>query len=244
MPYVVFGKIKTKDAIQALPFLYCMMEKNIRVYNVPDFESQFFDKMQFFSRWNRFMPETYLAESDNEVREYAKFFFHEKERLVVKELHGSGGKNVHIGTLEEFSLDLSYPVFVQRFLRSSGFPTFAGTVSDLRMQFIDHKLVDCFSRVASQGSLFTNTWKGAAVMPVEKKDIPEDVLAIVKEIQHEMKDIKRCFYCLDFFFEDGKPYLLEGGAKPGLSIANNDDERELKVFFRKLTESMLDRTLS
>ncbi|MBI4117865.1 MAG: hypothetical protein HY453_02185 [Parcubacteria group bacterium] len=239
-PDLVFDKIEMKHRDSVWPYFHAIMGHGIHIYNPPAIRDLYFHKLETWRHWSRFMPKTHIAASKDQAFALLKAFFPEKT-VVAKELFGSGGENVYIGEKKEIDFEaLTYPIFLQKFMPSSGFTKFQNSVSDLRIQFIDHKFIDCYSRVAPQGSLYTNTRRGAKIMPVLRKEIPDSVWSMVKHMQKDMDHFRRCHYALDFFFSGERPYLLEGGGAPGLSISRNDDEKKVRKYLLTLSASMFE----
>jgi len=97
----------------------------------------------------------------------------------------------------------------------------------LRLVFHNNELVYALSRIAKQGSLFTNFHQGASAVLVPEESIPKEVFTIVKNIIAKISFFHENSFSLDFLFDvDGKPFLIEANTAPGfdlLKIVGDDD---------------------
>ncbi len=238
-PDVVFDKTMTDYRIDTSPVLRGMMKKGIKVFNHPAFRDRFGNKLADLRYWSDFMPETLVVFNPATAKSIAKDHFG-KQRFVVKEIFGTGGKNVHIGVLEDMPFqDVEFPLVMQKFMKSVGAPGLKGTVSDLRLEFMDHKLVLAYSRVA-QNSFYTNTNKGAYVEKTPKSKVPKDVMKMVKEMQKNMRGFSNCHYALDFFFTKNGPRFIESATVPGFGIhADAWTKKERDAYYATFNKVLL-----
>jgi glutathione synthase/RimK-type ligase-like ATP-grasp enzyme len=238
-PDIVFDKTMTNYRIDTSPILRGMMKKGIKVFNNPAFRDRFGNKLSDLRYWSDYMPETLVVFNAKTARSVAQDHFG-KQRFVAKEIFGTGGKNVYIGVLEDMPFeDVEFPLVLQKFMTSVGAPGLKGTISDLRLEFMDHKLVLAYSRVA-QDSLYTNTNKGAYVEKTRKKDIPKEVMQMVKEMQKKMRGFSNCHYALDFFFTKDGPKFIESATCPGFGIhAGAWTKKEREKYFAAFNKALL-----
>lgn len=238
-PDVVFDKTMTDYRIDTSPVLRGMIKKGIKVFNHPAFRDRFGNKLSDLRYWSDFMPESIVVFNKETAQSIAKDHFG-KKRFVAKEIFGTGGKNVYIGVLEDMPFDsVNFPLVLQGFMKSTGAPGLQGTVSDLRLEFMNHKLVLAYSRVA-QNSFYTNTNKGAYVEKMQKKMIPKEVLTIVREMQKKMRGFKNCHYALDFFFTKNGPRFIESATVPGFGIhADAWTKKQRDQYFAEFNKALL-----
>ena len=152
---------------------------------------------------------------------------------MSKPLQGSGGFGIVIGNKETIlNEEFIYPILLQDFVKNeNGIPGFSemGELADLRITYINHEPLYALSRIAQNGSLFTNMHQGAISKRVPLEKIPENVWKIAEKITDKLKMFSRAQYSLDFFFdENGKPFFIEMNSVPGLCLIEDLKDPELQ----------------
>jgi glutathione synthase/RimK-type ligase-like ATP-grasp enzyme len=197
------------------------ISKKIEVYNHPLFRTLLSNKLSQYLYLGEFMPHSFLATNRKELENC--FQKMDNMKTVIKPLYGSGGVGIIIDKKDNIdTAKINYPVLVQEFIKSEkGIPGFSKNkeVSDLRMIFINHKLIYALSRIAKRGSLFTNFHQGASVVSVPKKSIPTSAQRVAKKITSKLSIFPKANYALDFIFTNSrKPILVEMNTVPGLDL--------------------------
>ncbi len=218
-PTAIFDKVAGK-------YDYALFEKkmamttHIPLVNSPNFRTIFDNKFNQFLIFDSWMPASFLAEDQAQFE--AVLDKVSSSKAVVKLLYGSGGKEV---TIDEkivlMKQSFPFPVIVQEFIPTAGVPGFspAEEIADLRLVFINHELVYALSRIAKQGSLFTNFHQGATAVLVPEEKIPKNCLDVAAAIQEKLKQFKKAHYSLDFMFtHSGKPVFIEMNTTPGFDL--------------------------
>ena len=229
-PDVIFDKIMGKRNYQLFDFKM-RLSKKVKFFNHPLFRSSVDNKLIQYLILKEFMPKSFLATSKKDLENIIQKIHSSK--VVIKPLYGSGGFGIIIDEKEQVKkAKIDYPVLVQEFIKSEkGIPGFSkkSEVADLRMIFMNHKLVYALSRIAKNGSLFTNFHQGAKAVLVPKKSIPESVKKMSKEIVEKLKVFPEANYSLDFIFTNsGKPLLVEMNTTPGFDLLNIVGDEEIK----------------
>ncbi|HWQ59540.1 MAG TPA: hypothetical protein VN420_00115 [Candidatus Fimivivens sp.] len=206
----------------------------IPVINSPLFRTVFDNKLSQYLAFREFMPTSFLAENTAQFARALKEI--PSEKVVAKEIYGSGGKEVAIEPKSVFEneLSLSFPVLVQEFVPTGGIPDFSekGEVADLRLVYIGDSLVYALSRVAEPGSLFTNFHRGATAKIVPSEKIPDDCITMAEQIRKKTGLFDRTNYSLDFMFDlDGKPFFIEMNTTPGFDLLRLIGTKELKEHY-------------
>ncbi len=212
--------------------------RKVPIYNHPLFRTITNNKLSQYMLFSAHMPATILASNAAEVRSALEQM--SGSQTVIKPLHGSGGFGIFIGAKKDVNTaSLPYPVIVQEFIVSTkGIPGFSqrDEVADLRLIYTDHKLVYALSRIAAEGSLFTNFHQGARAVLVPDENIPSRVMEMARDITQTLKTFPHAHYSLDFIFDDnGRPFLVEMNTTPGfdlLHIVGTEDikERNFEAF--------------
>jgi len=211
------------------------LTQNIKVFNHPLFRTIADNKLSQYLILGEFMPQSFLATNEVELQSVAKKI--QSEKIVIKPIYGSGGAGIIIDEKEKaLTMPIVYPVFVQEFIVSQkGIPGFSekDEVSDLRLIFMNHKLVYALSRIAKKGSLFTNFHQGATAVLVPEKFIPANVTNVAEKIIAKLSVFPEANYSLDFIFTNsGKPLLVEMNTTPGFDLLHivGDEKTKNKNF--------------
>ncbi len=151
-----------------------------------------------------------------------------RQTIVLKDLHGSGGKYVYIS--QQRKIAVKKASVQQAFVAG----TVNGRLQDIRIAFVGDKPIYAYSRVAKTGSLYTNVHRGAHMEWLKLSDL-KSLLKLSAELARPLEIFKKRFYSLDYIIDPKakKPYLIEANNMPG--SANFPDE-VLEHFFGTLTD--------
>lgn len=218
-PNAFFDKVAGK-------YDYALFEKKIRMslqapfINSPTFRTLFDNKFHQYLIFSEWMPLSFLAENRSQFIDTLKKI--RTSKAVVKLLYGSGGKEVSIAEKSELLEEtFAFPVIVQEFIPTAGVPGFSQKeeVADLRLVFINHQLVYALSRIAKQGSLFTNFHQGANAVLIPQEKIPAACMEAAESIMASLRHFERAHYSLDFMFTpEGAPIFIEMNTTPGFDL--------------------------
>ena len=219
-PDLIFDKIAGKYDFELFK-LKQKINQRIKIFNPPLFRTLLDSKLSHYLSFKEFMPQSFLAYTETDLKAAAKKI--KSEKVVIKPLYGSGGFGIIISVKNRLNfMKISYPVLVQEFISSQkGIPgiTKGKTLADLRLVFMNHKLIYALSRVAKKGSLFTNFHQGARPVLVPKKFIPRTALDTAAKIIDKLKIFPEANYSIDFLLlNSGKPVLMEINTTPGFDL--------------------------
>jgi glutathione synthase/RimK-type ligase-like ATP-grasp enzyme len=218
-PDMIFDKLKGQRDFETFDSKM-ELSKKVRIYNSPVFRVNFDNKFAQYLILSNFMPKTVLIESRSQLE--LAFDGIKSKQVVVKPVYGSGGFGIYIGDKNLSKIpDEGYPLIAQEFIDGSGIPDFTpkGALADLRMIYMNDKLLYSLSRVAKKGSLFTNFHQGAVPVLVPEESIPESAKNLAAEINKKMVLFKDANYSLDFIFDkSGEPLLVEVNTTPGFDL--------------------------
>ncbi|EKD46698.1 MAG: putative ribosomal protein S6 modification protein [uncultured bacterium] len=219
-PDMIYDKVLSKYDYSMLDFKLKMAQKTL-LFNSPLFRATFNNKLSQYVMFGEFMPFSQIA--DNKIDLERAIKESPSEKIVVKPLYGSGGFGIFIGEKEKaLERDYNFPVLVQEFVVSEkGVPGFStkDEIADLRLVFQGGKLAYSLSRIAKEGSLFTNLHQGATgkMVPIEK--IPNTLDHMVEIINKKISVFPNAQYSLDFIFDnEEKPYFIEMNTCPGIDL--------------------------
>jgi len=242
-PDLIFDRVSGKHDYELFDMKMSAIAKTgAKFFNHPIFRIAMYNKFTQYLVLQEFMPKSFLATDKDEFKEVIDKI--KTQKIVIKPLYGSGGAGIIIDEKENVKKDfLDYPVFVQEFVKSEkGIPGFSkkNEVSDLRIIYMNHKIVYALSRIAKEGSLFTNFHQGASAVFVPENKIPKSVKKMANEIVGRLSIFPKANYSLDFVFSnDEKPILIEMNTTPGfdlLHIVGDEEtkEKNLKEFINIL----------
>lgn len=229
-PSLIFDKIAGKRDYQLLEEKIEISRK-VPIFNYPLFRLMFDNKLSQYLIFGRFMPKSFVAKNKKEYLKALKKV--NSKKAVVKPFFGSGGFGITIDEKKKLlSLTPSFPVMIQEFIKSEqGIPGFSRKkeVADLRLVFMNHKLVYALSRIAKNGSLFTNFHQGATAILVPLKYIPKSISKVSSEIVEKLSLFPQANYSLDFIFTNkGEPVFIEMNTTPGFDLLNIVGDEEIK----------------
>ena len=229
-PDLIFDKIAGKKDYELFDWKMTVGKKT-KIFNHPLFRALCDNKLNQYILFKEFMPSSFLINNHLELNDVLKKI--KSLRVVIKPFYGSGGFGIFIGTKNDaLKQKIEFPVLVQEFIKSEkGIPGFSQKkmIADLRLVFINHKLIYALSRIAKKGSLFTNFHQGATAILVPKNKIPKSVNKIVQKIIDKLSLFKKNNYSLDFIFKNnGGPVLIEMNTTPGLDLLGIVGNKKIK----------------
>lgn len=219
-PDLVFDKVGGNRDYELFG-LKAQMTKKVKVFNHPLFRTMLNNKLGQYMVFGEYMPKTTLATGEDDLRGALKSITTDK--VVIKPLYGSGGFGIVIKEKNKVETgSLEYPVILQEFIKNNnGIPGFSnpGEIADLRMVFFNHEIKYALSRIAVEGSLFTNFHQGASAVLVPLDKIPKQAKEAADKIVEKLSIFPNAHYSLDFMFkEDGEPMLIEMNTTPGVDL--------------------------
>ncbi len=183
------------------------ISKIVPLLNQPEFTILVDNKLNQSVIFSKFMPKTTLYLKGDVARNP------QKQIMVLKRLHGSGGKTVDITRASRFRF--IRPTIEQEFIAAKQ----NGQLKDLRIVFNGDDARYAYHRIAKSRSLFTNVHQGAKTLWVELDDIPE-VIDLARKIMRPLRVFPKKVYSLDFLVDSqtNKPFLIEANTAPGFSV--------------------------
>lgn len=217
------------------------MQQNVEVINDPDLSELCQDKFETYQEFEDLMVETRRATEENVLE-----MLEEHGKVVLKPRYGSGGHGIKkLGSKSEFdSVEDPENILVQEFIDTEGMPDFdVEGPHDLRMLFIDGKLVMSYIRTPDEG-FRSNMDQGGTVNYVEIEDIPEKPREMAEEIEDDLERFSPYIVSVDFMYDaEGEPKLVELNSQPGIWVDRPVTEKEYEIPAAEELTDMLARTL-
>lgn len=206
------------------------ISNNYHFLNDPYFIQFFRNKFFQYVYLNEFMPKTYYIQNKGML--FKKLKKLDWQKIVIKPLFGSSGKDIYIGSndlssVKNFYENISEPLIIQKFIQSQ---QISETIRDYRLIFVKNKLVYYLCRIASKGSLFTNVAKGAT------KEYPDNIdneliLQLSQKIIKKMTIWGENIFSLDFMIDKNKkPMLIELNTTPGFWLEDKSSKHYQSYF--------------
>ena len=229
-PDGVFDKVVGSRSYELFD-LKMKIAEEIPIVNHPLFKAITDNKLSQYLLFSEYMPKSFLAASRSELINSLNKI--KTSKIVVKPLYGSGGRGIIIDQRNIITKSkIQYPALIQEFIKSNrGIPGFSKNkmIADLRLKYIDHKLIFALSRIAKKGSLFTNFHQGATAVLVPNNKIPKSAKKMAQNVMKKLSSFAGVEYSLDFIFTDsGKPILVEMNTTPGYDLLNIIGDERLK----------------
>jgi len=160
-------------------------------------------------------------------------------RIVIKEEYGTGGKAVQIlKRAEAKALQVTRPVIVQEFIDSSkGIPDIVQGYHDLRITFVDDRLIYGYVRTPAPGSLLANVAQGGTMKIIDTKKLPQQIWPLVDEVLNRLQYFSPKIFAIDILFDTKQqPWIVELTPKPGIFF-DADQKKWQRQFYIAMINS-------
>lgn len=215
--FIEGGEIRV-DVIYDKGLFYEFEEDAVPVLNHWRLSALCSNKWATYEEFPSLHPQTFLAKNKKELQSLIKRI--KSDIIVVKELYGSGGEQVRIGSREETAtIDYSYPVMVQEFVDSSGgINGIAEGMHDLRVILQNGKVISSYVRQPKPGGYRSNLFLGGSLIFIDNTAIPKKALESSMKIDAKLADnFPERLYSVDMMrSKSGKWYLVELNSSVGL----------------------------
>lgn len=137
---------------------------------------------------------------------------------VFKPRSGYGGNGIIIAEKTNFLDRLTcHNGLIGEFIDgANGIPGITDSYHDLRLTIADGETIEVLVRIPKKGSLLANISQGASAKLLPPSQAPVDARNIVSRIDRMVSKFGHRLYSVDFLYENGKPYVVELNARPGL----------------------------
>lgn len=193
------------------------------------------DKFTQYKKFKDISPQTVLIKSKKDFLE--KIDKIKSEKVLLKPRFGHGGYGIFlINKNKKFSKNIFTTDYIlQEFIDTTkGVKKFdISGVHDLRCVIKNGKIIYSFCRLPTKGFLANLHQGGIAKIFNPDKKMRE----LVKKIDKFMKRFGERIYSADFFYSNGKYYLVELNSKPGFDTGNKKNLCEERT---KLSKAVID----
>jgi glutathione synthase/RimK-type ligase-like ATP-grasp enzyme len=235
-PDLVFDKTKTRPEVE---YKKSLIGESYKIFNNPIFTALIDNKLytgHLFPEWTK---GNQLIQNDRDLQ--AALSKVKGEKAVVKPLDLSGGENVIIGKKKEILSEVKKRrtelknYIVQEFINSSrGIPGITKGVHDLRLVFINNRLIYSYYRKPAEGSLLANLAQGGTMAIVPLHKLPKNLKPIIKRAADIFSVYGSNIYTVDVMFDEKrKPWIVELNSMPGMYFEPGQ-EKTRKYFYKEL----------
>jgi glutathione synthase/RimK-type ligase-like ATP-grasp enzyme len=222
-----------------------LIAKHYRFVNSLRFTRIIDDKLitsLIFHKWSK---KSWIINSPEKLRRILPRI--RSKKIVVKPISESGGQNVHIldkhTSLEKITFGNDY--IVQEFIDSSrGVPGASDCMHDLRLIFINDKLIYSYIREPEEGNYLANLSQGGSLSIFPKDRIPSSLHPIIRCANKVFETFTPRIYSIDFMFDENeRPWIVELNSMPGLFYTPQEKPHMMELYaelintFKKKLES-------
>ena len=181
-----------------------------------------------FSEWSK---KSWLVKNLSELRNILPQL--KSEKIVIKPVSESGGKGVYIIDKDKIEqLNLEGENIVQEFIDSSGgVPGVSKKMHDLRLVFVNDKLMYAYIREPQDGSYLANLAQGGSLIIVPKENLPKSLDVVIEQVTEIFATFQNKIYAIDFMFDENeKPWIVELNSMPGLFFTPEEKPYMLEMY--------------
>jgi len=201
--------------------------KTFPIVNDPEFTAILDNKLITSLLFPRFSKKHCLVKNPSDLKRAVSEI---KGNLIVfKTTTGSGGENIRIiGKNQAKKMRIIPELTAQEFIDSSkGIPGLVKSTHDLRLVFINDKLIYAYIRVPKRGSLLANLSQGGSMISLENNRLPKSLKPIIKEVEETFSTFQPKVYTIDIMFDEKhRPWIVEMNSMPGLYFS--DDQKKFQ----------------
>lgn len=219
---------KVSMMYEYLPFKKEFGEENM-VINPMELDMLASDKLLTNVLFKDIVPATYAVSTQKELRDgLAKI---RTRKAVLKPRMGYGGHGIIIEPKSKLkNRRPRVSSILQPYIdTSAGIPGLFNTTHDLRVNVAGTKPVMTYIRTVAPGTELCNISQGGGIVFLPVSKLPKSVKPLLKQISKTFEMFPYKFYGADFFFENGKPYLVELNTKPNMVYFEGNLEQERKM---------------
>ncbi len=166
------------------------------------------------------------------------------DSYIVKDKTGAGGFRIYKVDFDKFGFaeilkhhklnKKKFSYILQPFINCNKgfvFGKYCGLI-DLRVIFLNHKIVQTYIRIAKKGKFKCNEHQDGNLVYMPIKIIPKNVLVMARKIIKKLDaklNLEHSLYALDFMrSNNGNLYFVEGNSNPGIDWNHRKKINEIK----------------
>ncbi|MCX6766912.1 MAG: hypothetical protein NT170_04020 [Candidatus Moranbacteria bacterium] len=228
-PDIIYDKTSFNDEAELVKNA---IFRNFRIVNDPEFTLLAGHKLFASLLAPKYFKKYYPVKNSKDIREALQKI--PGSNLVLKPPLECGGRGVKIMPRKKLiSPNLASPMLAQEFIDSSkGIRGILKGIHDLRVVFVNKKLIYAFVREPARNSLLANLAQGGTMFYVPENKLPKSLFPTIKEIQEVFSFFEPKIYSIDFMFDQKqRPWVVELNTMPGFFFFSNEHKRKQKRLF-------------
>ena len=222
----------------------------IKPFNDPDLFNLFFDKQKTYEKLPRHSITTVSLKNKTlsglkksrlalaKLTQAHPFSADFSSDIIIKDRFGAGGRRVYKfkpnkpqDILDIFSKKTHVSYIIQPFAKfNRGFSyNNRSTSTDIRLIYLNNKIIQSYIRVAKPGEFRCNEHKGGLLTYLPLNKLPQTLIAKSNQIA-KILNKKHSLFTLDFLISNaGNIYFLEGNTGPGLDWDTSRQKNEVEA---------------
>jgi glutathione synthase/RimK-type ligase-like ATP-grasp enzyme len=240
-PDLIYDKTKSRMEVY---YKKELIKERYSFINDLDFTRIIDDKFITSLIFNRWSKPSWIVNSINDIPLFIDKI--KTEKFILKPLSESGGKGIFIlDKKSNLNLEPFQKTYlIQEFIDStSGIKGLCKGMHDLRLVFINEKLIYSYIRQPRSGSFLANIAQGGSFKIVPKSKLPKSIGPIIEYANEVFSSFAPRVYTIDLMFDKKqRPWIIELNSMPGLYFSKEEKPcmiemyRELlKIFKTKLS---------
>lgn len=234
-PDLIYDKTKSRMEVY---YKKELIRKHYPFINDLDFTKIIDDKFITSLILEKWSKKSHVVNSMTEVRAFLEKT--KPGKFILKPLSDSGGKGIYIiNSASGLKIPLIEKTYlIQDFIDSSrGVPGVCKGMHDLRLVFINEKLMYSYIRQPQKGSFLANIAQGGSFAIVPKNKLPKSILPIIKKVNEMFSSFSPRVYTIDLMFDEKqKPWIVELNSMPGLYFSEEEKPHMIKMYQELLQE--------
>jgi glutathione synthase/RimK-type ligase-like ATP-grasp enzyme len=228
-PDLIYDKTKARTEVY---FKKELIGKAYSFINKLEFAQLIDNKLTVSLLFKKWSKKNWVIENKNDLK---KFLPKIKTSLaVLKPLIESGGKGIQILNKKDIlkKSKIDRPYLLQEFIDSfGGVPGVSHKMHDLRLVFVNNKLIYSYIREPRKGSFLANLAQGGSLIIVPKNKLPKSLSPIIQYANELFKTFEPRVYSIDFMFDEKKrPWIVELNSMPGLFFTPEEKQSMLEMY--------------
>lgn len=196
------------------------------------------DKFTVSLLFKKWCKKNWVVENKTDLKKYLPEI--KTPLAVLKPIIESGGKGIKILNKKDMLNDLTIdrPYLLQEFIDSSGgVPGLSHKMHDLRLVFVNNKIIYSYIREPREGSYLANLSQGGKLFIVPKNKLPESLNPVIEYANEIFATFEPRVFSIDFMFDEKKrPWIVELNSMPGLFFTSEEKSFMMEMYAALLTE--------
>lgn len=228
-PDLIYDKTKSRMEVY---YKKELIQEHYPFINNLDFTRIIDDKFIISLILEKWSKKSHIIKNLEDIKTFLKKA--KPSKFILKPLSDSGGKGIYVvdknSKLNIEPLRKTY--LIQEFIdSSSGIPGICKGMHDLRLVFVNEKLMYSYIRQPQKGNFLANIAQGGSFSIVPKNKLPKSLQPIIKKVNEIFSSFSPRVYTIDLMFDKKqKPWVIELNSMPGLYFSEEEKPYMLAMY--------------